>query len=203
MTVSHDLSFDRIRRLYEDGADRFTELVGQIEPKNWSAPTPCREWSVRHLVLHLTQEALWTPALLAGATIEDVGDQFDGDVLGKEPIRAWTGAITAARAAIGAPDADIERRTVHLSFGDTSAGDYVFQLATDLLIHGWDLARGIGADDELDPADVHLVHKLVNGMDFSGSGLFAPPVHVPADADEQTQLLALYGRARGPYDEPG
>jgi uncharacterized protein (TIGR03086 family) len=202
MSVSSDLSYDRIRRLYENGADRFTELVDRAEQRDWDAKTPCGEWTVRDLVLHLTQESLWTPSLLAGATIEEVGDRFDGDVLGKEPKRAWATAIKAARAAAEAPDEEMDKRIVHLSFGDVPAGDYVFQLGTDLAIHSWDLARGLGADDELDPADVHLLFEFTEGQDLSGSGLFAPPVHVPPGADEQTRLLGLYGRAREGYDEP-
>ena len=38
-------------------------------------------------------------------------------------------------------------RTVHLSFGECPADEYVDQLAIDLAVHAWDLARGIGADD--------------------------------------------------------
>lgn len=202
MSASTDLSFDRVRRLYEDSADRFTELVSQIEQRDWGAPTPCSEWTVRDLVQHLTNEALWVPPLLAGATIDEIGNQFGGDVLGKEPQRAWVTAIKAARAAADAPDDDIARRTVHLSYGDVPAADYVYQLGTDLLIHSWDLARGLGADDELDPGDVHLVYERTSGSDLSGSGLFGPPVHVADDADEQTKLLAVFGRVHGQLDEP-
>ena len=57
-----------------------------------------------------------------------------------------------ARAAVsehGAMD-----RTVHLSFGDTPAEEYVRQLFADHLIHGWDLAVGIGADRTMDPEAV-------------------------------------------------
>ena len=41
-------------------------------------------------------------------------------------------------------------RTVHLSFGDVTGEEYARQLVADLLIHGWDLARAIGADETLD-----------------------------------------------------
>ena len=42
-------------------------------------------------------------------------------------------------------------RTTHLSYGDVPGRDYVFEVFTDLTIHGWDLARGIGADEQIDP----------------------------------------------------
>ena len=120
------------------------------------------------------------PLLLGGVTIEDVGDRFDGDNLGEDPTTAWSLAITAARNAWLAPGAT--ERTVHLSFGDTPATEYGWQMTTDLAVHAWDLARGIGADDDL-PAD--LCEAV---LDFVGpqadswreSGVFAAAVPVPA-----------------------
>jgi uncharacterized protein (TIGR03086 family) len=64
------------------------------------------------------------------------------------------------------------------------------------LIHSWDLARGIGADDTLDAELVALVYErtLPFADQLQESGMFAPPVPVPDDADPQTRLLALFGR---------
>ena len=39
----------------------------------------------------------------------------------------------------------------HLSFGDVSGAEYTCQLFADALIHRWDLARSIGADERLEP----------------------------------------------------
>ena len=52
---------------------------------------------MRDLANHVTNENLWTVPLMEGATIEEVGDRFDGDVLGDDPIGS---ALAAARAAI-------------------------------------------------------------------------------------------------------
>ena len=57
-----------------------------------------------------------------------------------------------ARAAVS--EAGALDRTVHLSFGDTPAEEYIRQLFADHLIHGWDLAVGIGADRTIDPESV-------------------------------------------------
>ena len=43
---------------------------------------------VRALVIHIVNEMLWVPPLMAGQTTADVGDRFDGDVLGAESILA-------------------------------------------------------------------------------------------------------------------
>ena len=39
-------------------------------------------------------------------------------------------------------------RIVHLSFGDFPGGEYTRQLFADHLIHAWELARAIGADEQ-------------------------------------------------------
>jgi uncharacterized protein (TIGR03086 family) len=182
------------RALYLRAADRFNEHMHAIKPDDWGRPTPCADWDVRTLVDHLVVEQLWIPPLLDGLTIADVGDRFDGDMLGEDPVRSWDAAISDARDAFSAyPALD---QTVHLSFGDVPAEEYAWQMTTDLLIHGWDLARGIGADESMDDELVREIHdKTVPLMDvLAASGMFAPPVETDDDASPSVQLLALFGR---------
>jgi len=174
----------------------FDRRVQVITDDQWDNPTPDTDWSVRDLLAHLVGEQLWVPPLLAGATIEEIGNRFDGDTLGNDPRAAWSSAAAAARQAWLAPGAS--GRTVHLSFGDTSALEYGWQMTMDLAVHAWDLARGIGADDTLPTELSEVVLDMVRPEihRWAGSGLFGPPVPVAADADVQTQLLALLGRSR-------
>jgi uncharacterized protein (TIGR03086 family) len=69
-------------------------------------------------------------------------------------------------------------------------------LTSDLLLHAWDLARALGVDETLDPelVDAVLTAAEPHTDELAASGLFAPPVPVPADADPQTRLIALFGR---------
>ncbi|MFF4919666.1 MULTISPECIES: TIGR03086 family metal-binding protein [unclassified Kitasatospora] len=181
---------------YPEALDAFGERVRLITPEQWDSPTPCSDWSVRDLVNHLTGEQLWVPELLMGATVGEVGERFDGDVLGDDPVTAWTDAAAAAREAWAVPGAT--ELTVHLSFGDTSGQYYLDQLTTDLVIHSWDLAEGIGRHTRLPDGLVGFALGEFAGYgDLSGSGLFDPPLPVPEDADPQTRLLALTGRRDG------
>src|ERR1700761_6093819 len=78
----------------------FDARLGQVSDHQWREPTPDEDWTVRDLVNHVVGEDLWAPPLLAGSTIADVGDRFDGDVLGTDPKAAWAAAATqAVRAA--------------------------------------------------------------------------------------------------------
>ena len=124
---------------------RIRGRVEQIGGGQWQAATPDDGWAVRDLVNHVVSEDLWAPPLLAGSTVAEVGDRFDGDVLGTDPKAAWAAAAMRAVRAAGADGA--MDRIVHLSFGDFPGRDYTLQLFADHLIHAWDLARAIGADE--------------------------------------------------------
>ena len=184
---------DELLDLHRVNADRFSHLVHQVGDR-WDLPTPCTDWSVRDLVRHLTSEQLWAHELLAGHTVEEVGDRFDGDVLDEDPVAAWDAAVAAAHAAFaeeGALD-----RTVVLSRGETAAHVYLEEMVSDLAVHGWDLARAIGADEAMDPATVRrvLLAWQPRAGQLAHSSMFAGPLDAPEDADEQTRLLALFGR---------
>ena len=66
----------------------------------------------------------------------------------------------------------------------------------DVLIHTWDLARATGLDERLDADEVHRMVVAIEPMDevLRTSGHYGPRVDVPADADEQTRLIAFTGR---------
>jgi uncharacterized protein (TIGR03086 family) len=180
--------------LYRRSLDEFGKRVHAVRPDQWGCPTPCKNWEVRSLVGHLVVEQLWVPPLVTdGLTVAEVGDRFAGDPLGADPVAAWDAAAAASLAAFGAPGA--LRRTVHLSYGDRPAEEYAREMIFDLVVHAWDLARGIEGDDKIDPELVDAVYSgLDPDVDLSDSGLYDPPVPVPAEADEQTRLIALTGR---------
>src|SRR4051812_17647426 len=188
---SRDMS--DVRELFDRAQGHFGELVHQVKDDQWGNDTPCTDWDVRALVNHLVYEARWAVPLLEGQTIEQVGDRFEGDLLGDDPAATYDKALAEASAAVGAVDL---QRTVHLSFGDLPAADYLPQLTGDFVVHGWDLARGIGADDRMDPDMVAFVYAAAEPMAdmLAASGMFGERVPVPDDADQQTKLLALFGR---------
>ena len=66
----------------------------------------------------------------------------------------------------------------------------------DVVIHTWDLARAVGAPEQLD-ADLCVIalnaaRAMMGASDRSG--LFAPPVPIGSDASTQERLLAVRGR---------
>jgi uncharacterized protein (TIGR03086 family) len=172
----------------------FGRRVHMIRADQWTCPTPCTEWEVRGLVNHLVVEQLWVPPLLAGRTVSDVGDRFAGDQLGDDPVRTWDDAAAAAQAAF-AEDGALDR-IVHLSYADRPGREYCMEMIFDAVVHAWDLARALEVDEKLDPDLVEQVYAQAEPMGdaLSASGMFAEPVAVGPDADQQSRLIALTGR---------
>jgi len=182
-----------VQKIYARSSAAFGERVHAIDER-WNEPTPLPGWTVRQLVNHLVNEERWTPPVLAGAAIKEVGSRFDGDLLGDDPVAAFDDAAAAALAAVRA-DSALEG-TVHLSFGDHPAREYAMQLAADHLVHAWDLARAIGADETLDADAVTAVREWFQAMEttYRDMGVIGARVEIPVDAGTQAQLLAMMGR---------
>jgi uncharacterized protein (TIGR03086 family) len=181
-----------VNTLYHRSVEFFADRVNAVKQDQWGDPTPCTAWTVRDLANHVTYENLWTVPLMEGATVEEVGDRFEGDVLGEDPIGS---ALAAARAAIASVAAQLPHGgTVHLSAGETPREEYAMQLAADNLIHGWDLTAATGSDHRMDP---HLVHAIATWFD-DREELYrdAGAIHArrPLTGDAQHDLLARFGR---------
>jgi uncharacterized protein (TIGR03086 family) len=183
-----------VPELFGRSCREFDRRVAEIRSDQLAIGTPCTEWNVRALVNHVVVEDLWVPPLLQGSTIEEVGDRFDGDQLGDDPQGAWRAAQGAAVQAVeGLPSVE---RTVHLSFGDYPASFYLGQLIFDHTVHAWDLATAIGADAWLDPelVDFSIEEFAAQEDHYRASGAIGERPDIPAGADPQTRLLAMFGR---------
>jgi uncharacterized protein (TIGR03086 family) len=181
--------------LHRRAVEEFGSRVQAVGDDQWELPTPCSDWNVRQLVNHLVYENRWTVPLMEGGTIAEVGDRYEGDLLGDRPKVAWEEASEHAVAAVGA-DGALER-IVDLSSGPTPATEYVSQLFADHLIHAWDLARAVGADERLDPELVDACAAWFASMEdlYRSIGAIGPRPETQAEADAQTTLLAAFGRA--------
>lgn len=179
--------------LFRQSTNHFGDLVDSIADDAWHRPTPCADWDVRALVNHVVGEQLWAPHLLAGVTIAGVGDRYDGDVVGEDPKATWRAAIGPSMQAFEEADLD---GTVHLSYGDEKAEEYLVQMLTDAAVHGWDLARAIGADEAIDDETAALLLEHWTKLEalVRGSGVFGEKVEVPDGAPAKHKLLGLLGR---------
>ena len=178
--------------LHRRTVENWQRTLEGVSADQWGSPTPCTDWDVRALVNHVVGEELWTQPLLEGKTIAEVGNQFDGDVLGEDPVAK--GRDTAAEATAAAEKHLPAGGMVNVSWGQIPSEEYVRQLSADHLIHAWDLAKATGQDATLDPdlvADVAAWFGPVEDM-VRSAGVIAE--HQELSGDPATDLLSGYGR---------
>lgn len=189
MTTTPDVA-----NVFARSVEQFQARVRTVADDAWDRPTPCTDWDVRGLVNHVVGEQRWAVPLLEGRTIEQVGDALDGDLLGSVPQEEAATAAKGAVAAVGEPGA--LERTVHLSFGDTPATEYAWQLIADHVVHAWDLAVATGGDTALDGELVTATAQWYAEREelYRGAGAVADRVELAAGASEQDRLLAGFGR---------
>lgn len=176
-------------------------VVGQIRDDQWDMQMPAsfaRSGStptLRTIIAYHASDDAWVPDMLAGHTMDEAGkDRFAGDLLGENPKAAFSAIVDKACAAASSLD-DLER-TVHCSFGDFTAREYLWQINNFRGLRAWDIAKVIGVDPTL-PDD--LVQGLWDEIspvadEWRKFGVFAPAVAVPDDAPLMQRLLGLTGR---------
>lgn len=180
-----------------DTADRYRRLAGTLTGRiesvpagRWESPSPCDGWTTRDVVAHLIE---WHGgvAKLGGLTLPEGPSPAD------DPVAAWRHTRDAMQDLLDDPER--ANTSYEGMFGPTTVAATADQfLALDLVVHGWDIARGAGLDDTIPAEDVADLLPMVQqlGDNLRRPGVCGPEVPVPDDADDQTRLLGLLGRRR-------
>jgi uncharacterized protein (TIGR03086 family) len=174
----------------------FETRLRQVGDDQWDLATPCTEWSVRDLVNHLLLGTRMTVQLLAGSTRADVVAGLDDDLVSADPVGEFVALADQMEAGFGA--ADGLTGTVDHPMGEIPRQMFIGFRMIDNAVHAWDLARAIGADDQL---DADLVSQLWDDIQPQASmlaetGIFGQGASgdVGEDAPTQTRLLDVLGR---------
>ncbi|MCO8269196.1 TIGR03086 family metal-binding protein [Actinoplanes sp. TRM 88003] len=164
-----------------------TKVVRDVDPGQLGAPTPCTEWDVRTLLNHLL---LVAEALESAGRGEPVPDEhWAGTATSDFGVRAQ--AATTAWAVPAAWD-----RPVRMGAMPMPAPLAVSMLVSDVVIHGWDLARATGQHFGCDDDVAEMALGFLTGMGDQGRamGIFAAEVEVGEDASVLDRVVALSGR---------
>jgi uncharacterized protein (TIGR03086 family) len=182
-----------IKQLFDTCLSSATRVIHKVKQEQFGDSTPDTEWDVQALVSHMLYELSWVPDILEGLTITEVGDKYDGNLIGDDLQVSWDQAEAKARQAVERVD---PTKIIHLSYGDFPTRHYLQQESNDQLIHSWDLGTAIGTAVRFDPeATRHLYQETLPNKDqLAATGLFAPAIEVSDSEDIQTKLLALFGR---------
>lgn len=163
---------------------------------DWSNPSEKTGPTAREFVTSLASDAAWVPDLLAGRTMDEVGkERFAGDLIGDDPKGSLAAITATAIEAVRQLD-DLDR-TVHCSFGDFPAREYLWQIIAYHGFGAWDIANTLGLDDPL--ADEPLAQGMYDliaphAEAWRAMGIFPAAVPVPDDAPVRDRLIGLVGR---------
>jgi uncharacterized protein (TIGR03086 family) len=168
---------------YEDAADRFTARLDAVTDDQWDNPTPCTDWNVRQLVDHVLEIQRQIPEGL-GTSVDD----------GDNAQKRWSRVRDAALAALRQPG--VLERTMPGRGGEVPVEMALLPRLSDLMLHTWDLARGTGGDEHVDPDSAAVVLEFLKPNDeiLRSTGTFGPKVEPPPGADAGIELLCFSGR---------
>lgn len=194
--------FDDIRTRFGVASVHFERLLRTVA--RWDAPTPCPEWTVRQLVNHMVRGNLNHAGLVRGNSAAEFLRRRDEDALGSDPLDAYRRSVRDCADAFAEPGA--LDRMLDYPLGKLPGRQALAVRTTDTLIHTWDLARAIGADERLDPglvawADEHLAEiyaglaETPTAAETTHRFFAAPAGTVAPDASRQARLLHRTGRS--------
>jgi uncharacterized protein (TIGR03086 family) len=154
---------------------RFGEAVAAAEGK-WARSSPCDGWDARAVLEHVI--GFHDVLVLRPLGLKPDRPRDDPRVRWQLTYESLTRALESGSAA------------------QLDAYRLMPNLTRDVLVHCWDLARAVGADDRLDLRWCELCYAglPVDSSELAASGMFDAPVAVGGDGDVQAKLLARLGR---------
>ncbi len=177
-----------ISERYRCVAGTFGDRVREVPADAWDSPTPCPGWAARDVVRHLVD---WVPSYFGGTwglTAPPMPSVDD------DPASAWDGLNTFLQSSLD--DAALATSIRDTPMGTMSFEDAFAMIAlSDVVIHTWDLARAVGLDETLDPAEVRGLLAAMKDLTPELRGdFFAPAVELGEGASDQDRMLAYSGR---------
>lgn len=175
----------------DTAAAAVARIAASISAEQWSALTPCQDWTVRQVLAHLIGMDRVFTALLSAAAMPSCEQDLPADADLPDALVASTAGLRAAFARPGA----LEHR--YATAMGTATGAQRLQIRVyDLLAHGWDLARATGQQVVVpdDVAQRSLAFARAQLADAARPGRFAPARAAGDDACVLEQLAAFLGR---------
>ena len=175
-------------------SDAVGALISNIRADQWSAPTPCTEWTVRRVVNHLIGMNRVFAALLAG---QPPPPRPAADHVEDDPVRAFRDSAAALLAAFSRPG--VLERTYRGPLGTATGADRLQIRLYDLLAHAWDLAQATGQPAGVpdDLAEQSLAFVRTQLTEQARPGRFGPAQIATEQASAIERLVAFLGRPLG------
>lgn len=176
-----------------DATDR---VIAGIGDDQWHSATPCSDWDACDLARHLVLGNRIFAAMLSGepppaSDAQPETAQLEGDV--RAAFRTSAEQLLTAFRRPGALD-----QTVTLPIGPVPGAAALHIRITEVLVHGWDLARATGQrgyfPEDLAERALEFTREKLKELPAERRP-FAPPQPVPEDARAIERLAAYLGRS--------
>jgi hypothetical protein len=186
------------QRLFLAADAALREVIDQLSPGDLDHEAPA-EWTTAGiptmrgvLEAHVRDEA-WVPDVLAGKTMDEVGDSWKGDLLGDDPIGNYDRVSDLATVAVSHPLA--EGQVAHMSYGDYPVATYFEHTSFYRGFQAPLIAKLMGIPFAMSDELVDLLWEAVDPQldELRAIHVFGPEVEVPAESNRETQLLGLTG----------
>ncbi|KOU56849.1 MULTISPECIES: TIGR03086 family metal-binding protein [unclassified Streptomyces] len=172
-------------------------LAAGVPDARLDAPTPCPEYTVGVLLVHLTGLAV----AFRDAARKDLGPTTDTapDPAATPLPAGWREELPRVLGELAEAWRDPAAWTGMTRAGSVDLpGDIAGAVAVDeLVIHGWDLARATGQEYAPDQAALRAAYDFLLAAaedETRGGGIFGPVVPVPDDAPLLDRAVGLSGR---------
>ncbi len=188
--------------IFEKAAQCAHRIIAGVRQDQGNDATPCTEWNVRQVMNHIIGGAEVLAGSLEGNMPQGVGGVSPNSSYSHETDVSRLAAAYAnetARAVNAAQQPGAMQATT--PGGMMTVPQFLVAMATDHIIHGWDLARATGQDETLDADVVQASYAMMTSPQGSmfvdmgrQMGFVGPAVNVAGDAGVQDKLLAHMGR---------
>ena len=166
------------------------DLIADVGPNQWMAPTPCTEWNVRDVVNHVVAMNLVFAAMIGDGPMPERG----ADHLSHDPVAAYQASTASLEGAFARPG--VLERSYAGPLGSATGAERLQIRLYDLLTHGWDLAQATGRPaqipDELAEQALAFVRNQLSTQPRTGR--FAEPQPIDGTAPALDRLAAFLGR---------
>lgn len=177
---------------------RTADVVAGVKDNQLAGPTPCEKLPLDELVAHVggLSSAFTAAARKDFGPLTDTPPEFGG-ALDDDWRTAYPVRLAELARAFDEPDAwEGMTRAGGVDFPGEVAGIVAL---TEVVIHGWDVAKASGQPYDVDPGVVDAVLAHVSQIAAEGpvEGLFGAAVPVADDAPALARMVALTGRDPG------
>ena len=173
---------------------RTADVLANVNDEQLAAPTPCPDYRLSDLLHHVGGLAM----AFTAAARKDFGEWTDNPAQGGQLDDDWRTSyparLTELARAWQVPEA---WQGMTRAGGVDLPGEVAGSVAlTEVVIHGWDVARASGQSYDVDPETTESLLAHVSQIAAEGpvEGLFGAAVPVPDDAPPLDRAIGMSGR---------